>query len=264
MVLTTLLVTRMLKSQVDDAETQMRELAYSIDAEDDAERFERLTTFRRILGENYHALDKMRSAFEHDARIVGPIVRVDKDIPVDDAAHADGISTGLTLNDPTPIEFAGAHLDSLLALQKRIDAIREDLNEEIQVVIGAVQVRDAQEMKKQTKETVRLANVTVALAILAAIYLPTTLVTGIFGMNVSEISKTEKAPRAWWVVVIWLVVAFLTFVGGSLIWRANVKEPDVESGTRNRNASGNQASKTRNKWRNFRKEAANFRRFKTE
>lgn len=158
--------------------------------------------------------------------------------PMEDAAHADGDSREPALNDPKPIEFTTVHSNSLLALQVRLDAIREDLNEEIQVVIGAVQVRDAQEMKKQTRETVRLANVTVALAILAAIYLPMTLVTGIFGMNVTEITRTDNAPRSWWVVVIWLVVVVLTVVGGSLIWRANVKEPDVESGGTSHAVSG--------------------------
>lgn len=262
MIFTSLLVSRILKSKVEKEEIRMRELAYLVDAEDDAERFERLANFRRTLGHVYHVLDNVRNAFK--ARLLGSTMHCGSNSPFTDAAHVDGTATEPASSASILVDFTRVHRESLLALQKKLDAIREDLNEEIQVVIGGVQVRDAQEMKKQTRETVRLANVTVALAILAAIYLPMTLVTGIFGMNVTEISKTEKAPRAWWVVVIWLVVVVLTVVGGSLIWRANVKEPDVESGTPDRTISGDQASKGRNKWRNFRKEAANLWRPKTE
>lgn len=69
------------------------------------------------------------------------------------------------------------------------------VNEEIQVVIDSVQVEDAKFMEQQTK-------VTVVLAILAAIYLPLTLVTGIFGINLSDISDGDKPDRVW-VVKIW-------------------------------------------------------------
>jgi Mg2+ and Co2+ transporter CorA len=115
-------------------------------------------------------------------------------------------------------DFVVVHKRSLQLLQQRLDAIKEDLNEEIQVAIGAVQVDDAQIMKEQTKETIRQTRVTVALAVLAAIYLPLTLVTGIFGMNIAEISDENTVPHAWSVIVAWVAVVALT-VGGFLIWK---------------------------------------------
>jgi hypothetical protein len=50
---------------------------------------------------------------------------------------------------------------------------------------------------------------TVALSILAAFYLPMTLVTGIYGMNIKEISG-DKGPSWWWVVATWAVTMGIT------------------------------------------------------
>jgi Mg2+ and Co2+ transporter CorA len=46
------------------------------------------------------------------------------------------------------------------------------------------------------------------LTVLAAIYiyLPMTLVTGIFGMNITEMSSEATAPDAWWAFRAWAVV----------------------------------------------------------
>ncbi|GAB7324696.1 hypothetical protein MBLNU13_g08562t1 [Cladosporium sp. NU13] len=68
----------------------------------------------------------------------------------------------------------------LRALDGRVNSMARTVNEEIQVVIGSVQVEDAKVMKQQTE-------VTVVLGVLAAIYLLLTLVTGILGMNTNEI-----------------------------------------------------------------------------
>jgi membrane protein YqaA with SNARE-associated domain len=67
------------------------------------------------------------------------------------------------------------------------------------VVIGSVQVEDARTMKRQTEWTV-------VLAVLAAIYLPMTLVTGIFGMNITEINTDATRPDKWWTVKVWGLV----------------------------------------------------------
>jgi Mg2+ and Co2+ transporter CorA len=83
----------------------------------------------------------------------------------------------------------------LRMLEGRVNDMANTVNEEIQVVIGSVQVEDAKIMKQQTE-------VTVVLAVLAAIYLPLTLVTGIFGMNISDTSDGNKPDRVW-VVKIW-------------------------------------------------------------
>jgi Mg2+ and Co2+ transporter CorA len=48
----------------------------------------------------------------------------------------------------------------------------------------------------------------VVLAVLAAIYLPLTLVTGIFGMNINEIN--QGVPDRFWVVKVWSWVSSVT------------------------------------------------------
>lgn len=115
----------------------------------------------------------------------------------------------------------------LEALQTRLDDMKEALNEEIQVTIGTVQVHDAQIMREQTK-------VTVVLAVLAVIYLPVTLVTGIFGMSITEISSEATAPSAWSVVVAWVVTLGLTAIGIAtyiVVKRGRVQtNPDIEVG----------------------------------
>jgi hypothetical protein len=62
---------------------------------------------------------------------------------------------------------------------------------------------------RQTEVSVRQTRWTVALAILAAFYLPMTLVTGIFGMNIVEISG-DRGPNWWWVIVTWAVTMGIT------------------------------------------------------
>lgn len=89
--------------------------------------------------------------------------------------------------------------DSFEKMEEKINALTRAINQEIQVVIGSVQVEDAKTMKRQTEWMV-------ALALLAAIYLPMTLVTGIFGMNISEINADETLPSRWAALKTWGVV----------------------------------------------------------
>jgi Mg2+ and Co2+ transporter CorA len=80
--------------------------------------------------------------------------------------------------------------DLLKELEGRISTMTQTVNEEIQIVVGSVQVEDARIMKRQTEWTV-------VLAVLAAIYLPMSLVTGIFGMNITDLSADISAPDKW-------------------------------------------------------------------
>jgi Mg2+ and Co2+ transporter CorA len=84
-------------------------------------------------------------------------------------------------------------------LLERIETTTRAVNEEIQMAIGSVQVEDARVMRRQTEWTV-------VLAVLATIYLPMSLVTGIFGMNITEIDAEPPAPNRWSVVRAWGVV----------------------------------------------------------
>jgi len=69
----------------------------------------------------------------------------------------------------------------------------------------------------------RQAEWTVMLAALAAVYLPITLVTGIFGMNIIEITRTSGAPSRWSIVVAWAVVFGATML--SIIFYATGWKP---------------------------------------
>lgn len=89
--------------------------------------------------------------------------------------------------------------DSFEKMEARVSAMTRAINQEIQVVIGSVQVEDAKTMKRQTEWMV-------ALALLAAIYLPMTLVTGIFGMNISEINADKTLPSRWAALKAWGIV----------------------------------------------------------
>ncbi|GAB7329674.1 hypothetical protein MBLNU13_g01410t1 [Cladosporium sp. NU13] len=156
--------------------------------------FERLTNFRRVLTRLHRSIGEAQQAFRisakaelHERGLV--LLRASKPSKRPAALEPEG-----EMEDPTksqgPADFTKLHTESLQGLQERLDAIKEDLNEEIQLAIGSVQVHDAQTMKKQTTWTV-------VLSVLAAIYLPMTLVTGIFGMNITEISAEPTAPDAW-------------------------------------------------------------------
>lgn len=119
---------------------------------------------------------------------------------------------------PTPLIFGQTQpgdvknlLDMLKDLEGRVNATTQTVNEEIQVVIGSVQVEDAKIMKRQTE-------VTVVLAVLAAIYLPLTLVTGIFGMNISDISASNRPDWVWviktWSWIVSVTIALIAFYAG--------------------------------------------------
>ena len=120
---------------------------------------------------------------------------------------------------PAPVIFGRAQSmdiknlpETLEKLEQHINAMTQTVNEEIQVVIGSVQIEDAKTMKRQ-------AEWTVVLAVLAAVYLPMTLVSGLFGMNIVEITTTEGAPGKWSVVKAW-GVAFGATVGTIIIYAA--------------------------------------------
>lgn len=84
-----------------------------------------------------------------------------------------------------------------LALEECIDAVTKLVNDEIQLFIGSVQVRDSEAMRQQAERATMLT-------LLAAVYLPLQLVTGIFGMNIWEINA--GAPK-WWACLAALAVA---------------------------------------------------------
>jgi Mg2+ and Co2+ transporter CorA len=113
--------------------------------------------------------------------------------------------------------------DALERLESRVNDMMQTINEEIQVVIGSVQVEDAKTMKSQTEKMKRQTEWTVVLAVLAAIYLPMTVVTGIFGMNIREMEAQTTMPDRWSVFKAWSVAFGATL--GSIIAYATWRWP---------------------------------------
>ena len=84
-------------------------------------------------------------------------------------------------NSPWSVTLQKANAD-LLSLQR-------ELNDEIHLVIGAVTVQDSDASKRQAERATLLT-------LVAAVYLPLTLVTSIFGMNIREIDGDLLTYRA--------------------------------------------------------------------
>lgn len=269
-----LLTVRTLQRMMDYVKRENAALVYSEQIMDDQCRFTALTRFRRSLGPLHSAVHYSKTIMKDPAYLLDDDLSIKATSETESAQPAEVESTEGQKHQNLSMIL----LHELDEMQIDLRYAKDDLNEEIQVAIGAVQVNDAQVMRRQT-------NVTVVLTILAAIYLPMTLVTGIFGMNVVEVSQIPHAPRAWWVVVTWAAVVVLTAIVGFVIWRgwnswtawraAYQKSLDVESGYESDETSGSSEGQTRlglglnrtitrRRGRNLRQKAKTIRRRKEE
>jgi Mg2+ and Co2+ transporter CorA len=124
---------------------------------------------------------------------------------------------------------AATLLDRLANLEERLVVISKTVNEEIQLFIASISIRDSETMMADSKIMREDSKVmredsqimkqqaarTTLLTTLAVIYLPLQLITGIFGMNVREITG-DGGPR-WWACLIALGVGgaltFLVYLG---------------------------------------------------
>jgi protein-S-isoprenylcysteine O-methyltransferase Ste14 len=99
--------------------------------------------------------------------------------------------------------------------------IAKTVNEEIQLFIASVSIRDSEVMladskimREDSQIMKQQAARTTLLTTLAVIYLPLQLITGIFGMNIKEITG-DGIPR-WWACLAALgaggVLTFLVYL----------------------------------------------------
>jgi len=147
LVFASLLTKTALRMSVEREEREMGDLAYLADTEDGAEHFEKLTDFCRVLAKLHQSLGEARNAFKISAREEldehGIVLLRDSN----DSKRPASFMPGREMEDSTEpqpsADFTKTHLESLQSLQERLDAIKEDLNEEIQLAIGSVQVHDA-------------------------------------------------------------------------------------------------------------------------
>ena len=93
-------------------------------------------------------------------------------------------------------------------------AFKQEIGDTFQLLIGAIAIKDSEIQKKLGQESKLQARRSTALTALAAIYLPLSLTTGIFGMNILEIDQGK--PKYWTAlaVAVGLLVATLPF----LVW----------------------------------------------
>lgn len=123
---------------------------------------------RPILG----MLDTVSAAIKDTSKFEDAYRRV---YPIDPSKPTSGDSSPWSL----ALEDAGTVLQ----------ALQRELNDEIHLVIGAVTVQDSGTSKRQAERATLLT-------LVAAVYLPLTLVTNIFGMNIREIDGDLLTYRA--------------------------------------------------------------------
>jgi hypothetical protein len=216
-------------------ETELLEWRQKAAQADSEKAFSLLTDLRLDLINNHQEMAKTSAVVVHDvlwsearanqgrnspAQHTQASVDINTNIGPGETASKAFTATGLWKSRPADLSKLS---DTFSDLDARLRAIGAALNDDIQIVIGSVQVQDAKAMKRQadltmqltettmrqTEVSVRQTRWTVALAILAAFYLPMTLVTGIYGMNIKEISG-DKGPSWWWVIVTWAVTMGIT------------------------------------------------------
>lgn len=241
------------KLKIEETEQKMRSLAYST-IEGDQERFTQLISFRRIIADCYDDLKRSHMVAETYLELSEARTKYREEF-------FGVVSRTQPLAEPEREGLKRPLRSHLAKLEAQLDAVKEYLNEEIQVEIDTVQVREAQLMREQAKVTARQTTWTVALTVLAAVYLPMTLVTGIFGMNITEISSEATAPNAWWAFGAWVVIASLTvagilsYVAISKLKRTRKRKSDLEANDehdinndKGKSKAGKWVSKTREDW----------------
>ncbi|KIW17056.1 hypothetical protein PV08_04247 [Exophiala spinifera] len=90
--------------------------------------------------------------------------------------------------------------------------------ETFDILIGTTAVLDSKESRRQTEESLKQTRQTILLTGLATVYLPLSLATSVFGMNLKEM--TGSGPHAWtFAVTVAGLVAATVIIFGSLFFK---------------------------------------------
>jgi Mg2+ and Co2+ transporter CorA len=123
------------------------------------------------------------------------------------------LENGMVAEEPFRLSLPPSGLSKKLTqIAEDIDKLDKELNDEIHLIIGAVTVQDSDANKQQTERATLLT-------LLAAIYLPLTLVTGIFGMNIREIDQSKTSWQASGEVLAVVAACTIVFVLAYRQWR---------------------------------------------
>lgn len=138
----------------------------------------------------------------------------------------------------TPQQISSSPAQDYAWVDKQAADLMPLLNENLQLIAAQISIEQTEQSLELSKRSAELADVmardsaisikngerSTLLTLLAAIYLPLTLATGIFGMNIKEI--LDHSPR-WWAVI--AVSAGLTAISGFIAWLFFTRTHDVDS-----------------------------------
>jgi Mg2+ and Co2+ transporter CorA len=96
----------------------------------------------------------------------------------------------------------------LAILSQQADELQRFLMDSFQLLMSSISVKETQNAADQAKMSMEQAARTAKLTQLAFVYIPLTFVTGIFGMNVRELS--DPVPALWVCAVTLVVIAAAT------------------------------------------------------
>ncbi|CAK1354243.1 unnamed protein product [Cercospora beticola] len=137
-----------------------------------------------------------------------------------ESEHASSVQHALESVSLTSRQQAASSPDKEHAwLDKQAADLMPRLNENLQVIIATLNVEQSQVALKDAEVSRRNGERSTQLTLLAAIYLPLTLATGIFGMNIRDINSDEV--RYWWPIILAIVLMIPSAVVIAYIfWRS--------------------------------------------
>ena len=109
--------------------------------------------------------------------------------------------------------------------------MKQEISDTFQLLIGAINIKDSEIQKKLARDSKKQARRSTALTALAAIYLPLSLTTGVFGMNISEINA-GSAPNYWAVLALAFGLLFATLPFLLWIFFDKDDDDDISEGRR--------------------------------
>ncbi|KAI9704516.1 MAG: hypothetical protein M1820_005590 [Bogoriella megaspora] len=110
-----------------------------------------------------------------------------------------------------PVEF-------LQITHDEAENVQNFLMESFQLLMSSISVRESGLSAEQASRTT-------ILTYLAILYLPLTVATGVFGMNIKEINN--GSPKFWWVIVVMVILMFLTVIIYFLLKRIEKREKQM-------------------------------------
>lgn len=161
-----------------------------------------------IIGPSVEDFGRLKAARKYAERLYHDLnIWLDQVLPL--------LKLGITRSDDR-------YINELRGLPMQVSNLKQEISDTFQLLIGAIAIRDSEVQKQLARESRQQARRATALTALAAVYLPLSLTTGVFGMNITEIN--QGTPKYWAVLALGsgLLVATLPF----LLWVFLDKDDD--------------------------------------